>query len=166
MPVRGTARRASVVGVHSVDTPIGTLWLEAGDGGLGSIAFHGPARARSEDSLLREAEAQLDAYFGGELERFDLPLSAPGSDFQRRVWSAVAAIPYGTTTTYSALAAALGSPHACRAVGAANGRNPLPIVVPCHRVLGASGALIGYGGGLRLKRALLDLEAGARPPLR
>jgi methylated-DNA-[protein]-cysteine S-methyltransferase len=166
MPVHCPERRASVVRVHSIETPIGTLWLEAGDRGLSSIAFYGPAGATSEHPLLREAEAQLHAYFGAELERFDLPLSARGTDFQRRVWSAVEAIPYGTTTTYSALAAALGSPRACRAVGAANGRNPLPIVVPCHRVLGACGALTGYGGGLRLKRALLDLESGARPPLR
>ena len=166
MPVRGVESGASVVDMHSVETPIGTLWLEADGDGLGSIAFHGPAGARSDDALLAEAEAQLRSYFAGELERFDLPLSARGTAFQKRVWSAVAAIPYGTTTTYSGLAAALGSPRACRAVGAANGSNPLPIVVPCHRVVGASGALTGYGGGLERKRALLDLEATVRAPLR
>jgi methylated-DNA-[protein]-cysteine S-methyltransferase len=142
-----------------MDTPIGTLWLEADGAGLSSIAFDGPAGAESDDALIREAESQLRAYFAGELTRFDLPLSLRGTEFQRRVWGAVARIPYGTTTTYSAVAAAVGRPSACRAVGAANGRNPLPIVVPCHRVVGTSGALTGYGGGLERKRALLDLEA-------
>jgi methylated-DNA-[protein]-cysteine S-methyltransferase len=142
-----------------VDTPIGTLWLGRDERGLSSVAFDGPAGADPGDPLLADAAAQLDAYFAGELEGFDLPLSPGGTEFQRRVWSAVAAIPYGTTTTYSALAASLGQPSACRAVGAANGRNPLPIVVPCHRVVGSAGALTGYGGGLDRKRALLDLEA-------
>ena len=145
--------------MHRVETPIGPLWLAAANGGLGSIAFHGPPGAAADDALLREAEDQLGAYFAGELRRFDLPLSPRGTEFKRRVWDAVAAVPYGTTTSYSRLAAAVGSPRATRAVGAANGRNPLPIVVPCHRVIGASGALTGYGGGLEVKRALLALEA-------
>jgi methylated-DNA-[protein]-cysteine S-methyltransferase len=151
--------------VHSIDTPMGPLWVEADRDGLTSIAFEGPLGARSDDPLLAEAEEQLHAYFAGELERFDLPLSPGGTAFQRRVWNAVAAIPYGTVTTYGALADAIGTPRAWRAVGAANGRNPLPIVVPCHRVVGVSGALTGYGGGLERKRALLALEAGARPGL-
>jgi methylated-DNA-[protein]-cysteine S-methyltransferase len=146
--------------VHSVGTPIGTLWLARDEHGLAGVAFEGRAEAASRDELLLDAAEQLRAYFAGELERFELPLSPGGTDFQRRVWHAVEAIPYGTTTTYSALAASLGSPAASRAVGAANGRNPLPIVVPCHRVVGSSGALTGYGGGLARKRALLDLEAG------
>jgi methylated-DNA-[protein]-cysteine S-methyltransferase len=145
--------------MHSVETPIGRLWLATADGGLRSIAFHEPAGATSDDALMREAEEQLSAYFAGELTRFELPLSPRGTEFQRRVWDAVAAVPYGTTTTYSRLAASIGHPRATRAVGAANGRNPLPIVVPCHRVIGASGALTGYGGGLDVKRALLALEA-------
>jgi methylated-DNA-[protein]-cysteine S-methyltransferase len=159
MPVGDLSGAASVDGMHRVETPIGPLWLEANDGGLSAIGFEGPAGASSAHRFLAEAEAQLSAYFAGELERFDLPLSPRGTEFQRRVWDAVAAIPYGTTTTYSRLAAAIGSPRAVRAVGAANGRNPLPIVVPCHRVIGASGALTGYGGGLDVKRALLALEA-------
>ena len=159
MPVRALPGTASVGRMHRVETPIGPLWLATADGGLGSIAFDGPAAATSDDALLREAEEQLSAYFAGELRRFDLPLSPRGTEFQRRVWDAVAAVPYGTTTTYSRLAAAIGSPRATRAVGAANGRNPLAIVVPCHRVIGASGALTGYGGGLQVKRALLALEA-------
>jgi methylated-DNA-[protein]-cysteine S-methyltransferase len=145
--------------VHSVETPIGPVWLEGDAAGLRAISFEGPPAARSDDPLLAEAESQLHAYFHGELERFELPLAPAGTDFQRRVWAALSEIPYGTTTSYSALAAAIGRPHACRAVGAANGRNPLAIVVPCHRVIGAGGALTGYGGGLERKRALLDLEA-------
>jgi methylated-DNA-[protein]-cysteine S-methyltransferase len=147
--------------MHSIETPLGTLWLDADGEGLTSVAFDGVAGARSDDPLLREAEAQLRAYFAGELTRFDLPLSPHGTEFQRRVWEAVARVPYGSTTTYSAVAAAAGRPSACRAAGAANGRNPLAIVIPCHRVVGASGALTGYGGGLERKRALLDLESAA-----
>jgi methylated-DNA-[protein]-cysteine S-methyltransferase len=150
-----------VADVHGVDTPIGTLWLSRDEHGLTRVDLHGELGARSEDPLLAEAEAQLAAYFAGERTRFELPLSPRGTDFQRSVWSAVGAIPYGGTTTYSALAASLGRPSACRAVGAANGRNPLPVIVPCHRVVGASGALTGYGGGLDMKRALLDLERAA-----
>jgi methylated-DNA-[protein]-cysteine S-methyltransferase len=146
---------------HRVDTPLGPLWLGGDEDGLTEVAFHGGPDARSEDALLQEAAEQLRAYFAGELRRFELPLAPHGTEFQRRVWDAVADIPYGTTSTYSAVAAAIGSPRACRAVGAANGRNPLPIVVPCHRLVGASGALTGYCGGLELKRALLDLEAAA-----
>lgn len=161
MPVRGPEWSASVVGVHTVETPIGTLWLEADDTGLCAVEFRGPSGAHSDDPLLAATEAQLHAYFAGELTRFDIPLSARGTEFQRRVWDAVAEVPYASTTTYSALAAAVGRPSACRAVGAANGRNPLPVVIPCHRVIGATGALTGYGGGLERKRALLDLEAPA-----
>jgi methylated-DNA-[protein]-cysteine S-methyltransferase len=150
-----------VADVHSVDTPIGTLWLSRDERGLSHVDFAGPPGARSGDPLLAEAEAQLTAYFAGERTRFELPLSPRGTDFQRSVWVAVDAVPYGATTTYSALAAQLGRPRACRAVGAANGRNPLPVVVPCHRVVGAAGALTGYGGGLERKRALLDLESVA-----
>jgi methylated-DNA-[protein]-cysteine S-methyltransferase len=147
--------------VHSVDTPIGALWLTGDERGLRSVSFEGPPRATSTDDLLLDAADQLRAYFAGELRRFDLPLSPHGTEFQRRVWAAVAAVPYGSTTTYSELAAGIGSPRACRAVGAANGRNPLPVIIPCHRVLGAAGTLTGYGGGLGRKRALLDLEAAA-----
>jgi methylated-DNA-[protein]-cysteine S-methyltransferase len=115
----------------------------------------------SSDPLLLDAADQLRAYFAGELREFDLPLAPRGTPFQREVWAAVAAVPYGRTATYSEIAAAVGRPSACRAVGAANGRNPLPVIVPCHRVIGAAGALTGYGGGLDRKRSLLDLEAVA-----
>ena len=115
----------------------------------------------SSDPLLLEAAEQLNAYFAGELREFDLPLAPRGTPFQREVWAVVATVPYRRTSTYSEIAAAVGRPSACRAVGAANGRNPLPVIVPCHRVIGAAGALSGYGGGLDRKRSLLDLEAEA-----
>lgn len=146
-------------GVHSVDTPIGPLLLSGEDGCLSGARFDADAGARSPEPLFLGAEAQLHAYFAGELERFELPLEPRGTAFQRSVWEAVLDIPYGTTSSYSELARKLGRPSACRAVGAANGRNPLPVIVPCHRVIGAAGSLTGYGGGLERKRMLLALEA-------
>jgi methylated-DNA-[protein]-cysteine S-methyltransferase len=146
--------------MEAVETTLGTLWLAGDEQGLTRISFE-RAPLRCPERLAGAARSQFAAYFAGELERFDLPLAPTGTDFQRRVWDAVAAIPYGTTASYSEVAAAVGRPTACRAVGAANGRNPLAIVIPCHRVVGAAGALTGYGGGLERKRALLDLERGA-----
>jgi methylated-DNA-[protein]-cysteine S-methyltransferase len=159
MPVEGRQSASSVGGVHSVETPIGPLLLSAEDGRLTGTAFDASVAARSSEPLFLEAEAQLQAYFAGELERFELPLAPRGTAFQLSVWDTLCEIPYGSTTTYSKLAAALGRPSACRAVGAANGRNPLPVIVPCHRVIGAAGELTGYGGGLERKRVLLALEA-------
>jgi methylated-DNA-[protein]-cysteine S-methyltransferase len=118
-----------------------------------------PGRESADNPRLRQAVAQLRAYFAGELRDFDLPLDMQGTDFQRRVWDELLNIPYGETRSYSFVANTIGAPKAVRAVGAANGRNPVPIVVPCHRVIGAAGSLVGYGGGLPLKRLLLDLEA-------
>ena len=125
------------------------------------MRFGAEAAAVSADPLLLEAAGQLSAYFAGERREFDLPLAPRGTPFQREVWAAVAAVPYGETATYAQIAAAVGRPSACRAVGAANGRNPVPVIVPCHRIIGAAGALTGYGGGLDRKRSLLDLEAAA-----
>jgi O-6-methylguanine DNA methyltransferase len=105
-----------------------------------------------------EAARQLRAYFAGQLREFQLPLDVQGTEFQERVWGQVAAIPYGETRSYLQISTAIGSPRAVRAVGAANGANPVPIVVPCHRVIGAKGKLVGYGGGLAMKRRLLELE--------
>jgi methylated-DNA-[protein]-cysteine S-methyltransferase len=158
MPVGGARGGGSVGVVHTVDTPIGPLLLRADHGRLSRIEFGAPAACSSDAPPFPEAEAQLHAYFAGELERFELPLAPLGTPFQRSVWDALAEIPYGTTTTYSKLAARIGRPAACRAVGAANGRNPLPVIVPCHRVIGAAGALTGYGGGLEVKQHLLALE--------
>jgi O-6-methylguanine DNA methyltransferase len=107
---------------------------------------------------LEEAARQLRAYFAGEAREFNLPLDMQGTEFQKRVWRELLAIPYGETRGYGEIAAAMGAPKAVRAVGAANGANPIPIVVPCHRVIGAAGKLVGYGGGLALKRRLLELE--------
>jgi methylated-DNA-[protein]-cysteine S-methyltransferase len=148
----------------TIDTPIGALLL-AGDGRALTAVRMGAAPApgwRRDPAPFREAAAQLRAYFAGELRDFDLPLAPRGTDFQRRVWSALREIPYGQTIAYAELAAAVGRPRAARAVGAANGRNPIAVVIPCHRVIGSGGALTGYGGGLARKRLLLDLEAGSR----
>jgi methylated-DNA-[protein]-cysteine S-methyltransferase len=116
---------------------------------------------RRDPEALRAAAEQLRSYFAGELTGFDLPLAPSGTDFQQRVWAALREIPYGRTVSYAELAVAVGRPGAARAVGAANGRNPIAIVIPCHRVIGSAGALTGYGGGLDRKRLLLDLEAAA-----
>jgi methylated-DNA-[protein]-cysteine S-methyltransferase len=145
--------------MQSVETPIGPLRLSAEGGRLSRVEFAASAGARSAEPVLLEAEAQLCAYFAGELRRFELPLAPRGTAFQLSVWDALLEIPYGATTSYSELAATIGRPSACRAVGAANGRNPLAVIVPCHRVIGAAGALTGYGGGLERKRMLLAMEA-------
>jgi methylated-DNA-[protein]-cysteine S-methyltransferase len=115
--------------------------------------------------IATEALRQLRAYFGGQLRRFDLPLEMVGTDFQLSVWRELERIPYGETRSYLEIAEAIGAPRAVRAVGAANGANPIPIVVPCHRVIGASGKLVGYGGGLPLKKRLLQLEGALALPL-
>jgi methylated-DNA-[protein]-cysteine S-methyltransferase len=114
----------------------------------------------SPDAVLDSARRQLDAYFAGRLKSFDLPLAPCGADFQRRVWKALTRIPYGQTTSYGAIAKEIGAPSAARAVGAANGANPICIIIPCHRVIGADGSLTGFGGGLDRKRFLLALERG------
>lgn len=143
------------------------LRLAASPSGLRSIDFDLTLAPEGnpfpEHPLLREAARQLSAYFAGELRVFSLPLDPEGTDFQKRVWRRLESIPYGETRSYTWVAAAIGAPRAVRAVGAANGANPLPIVVPCHRVIGASGKLVGYGGGLPLKKRLLDLEGAVLP---
>jgi methylated-DNA-[protein]-cysteine S-methyltransferase len=148
-----------------VDSPLGEV-LVAGDatGAVARIAIgEAPARgARRDDGALAAAREQLAAYFGGEREAFTFELALGGTPWQRRVWDAVAAIPYGETRTYGELAAQLCSPAAARAVGHANGRNPACIVVPCHRVVGARGTLTGYAYGVGRKAALLELERSSR----
>jgi methylated-DNA-[protein]-cysteine S-methyltransferase len=150
----------------TMTTPIGELLLAADDEGLTHLLmepFDPPAGPRDDDDpVLAKARAQLDAYFAGDLTEFDLPLHPAGTEFQRRVWDALTTIPYGRTASYGQIAAAIGAPGAARAVGLANGRNPISIIVPCHRVIGSGGALTGYGGGLDRKRYLLGLETGAR----
>jgi len=141
------------------------LRIVADDAGIRAIEFSpGTAttgRPNERNPLLMETERQLRAYFSGDLRRFDLPLDLAGTPFQQRVWEELRKIPYGETRSYLQLACNLGAPAAVRAVGAANGANPVPIIVPCHRVIGASGKLVGYGGGLPLKRRLLALERGS-----
>lgn len=152
-----------------VATPIGPLGLEASDDALTAVRLD-PADAAptavevasSDHPVLAEAAAQLDAYFAGQRASFDLPLASEGTAFQQRVWTVLAEIPYGQTWSYGDVAAHVGAPRASRAVGAACGRNPLAVVVPCHRVVGADGRLTGYGGGLARKQALLDLERAHR----
>ena len=149
------------------DSPMGTMLLAASDRGLAGVWFvgqrHGPDssswRPDPEHPVLRQAIAQLTAYFAGERVDFDLPLDLQaGTPFQQSVWDALRSIPRGGTTSYADLARRLGRPQAARAIGAAVGRNPVSIVVPCHRVLGTGGALTGYAGGLERKTALLQLE--------
>lgn len=145
-----------------VDTPIGSI-LIAGDGNAIIETYFAGAQPKPDwirdDDGLREAADQLRAYFGGERQSFDLPLAPRGTEFQLSVWNALQRIPYGQTTTYSTIAERIGRPAAIRAVGAANGANPIPIIIPCHRVIGANGSLTGFGGGLDVKRQLLALEA-------
>ena len=151
-------------------TRIGMLTIAADTSGLRHILFpenrhDAPGRdAWQRDSgALREAREQLLEYFAGDRKSFDLSLAPAGTPFQIDVWRTLAHIPYGATWSYRDIASAVGKPSATRAVGAANGRNPLPIVLPCHRVIGSDGSLTGFGGGLPLKRLLLELE-GALPP--
>jgi methylated-DNA-[protein]-cysteine S-methyltransferase len=149
---------------HSLDSPIGELLL-IGDGRaltqlrMGAGERDTPDGARHDPDAFADAEAQLRAYFDGELTEFELPLAPRGTGFQLRVWEALRAIPYGQTASYGEIAAAVGKPEAFRAVGATNGRNPIAVIVPCHRVIGADGGLVGFGGGLPRKRLLLELEA-------
>jgi methylated-DNA-[protein]-cysteine S-methyltransferase len=142
-------------------SPVGPLTLVASDAGLVALLWRSPGpplAPGNADPVLAETRQQLDTYFAGRLTRFDLPLGARGTPFQRRVWAALALIPFGETRSYAQIATGLGQPTATRAVGAANGRNPRSIVVPCHRVIGADGSLTGFGGGIAAKRFLLDLE--------
>jgi methylated-DNA-[protein]-cysteine S-methyltransferase len=155
----------------TTDTPVGPMVLTAeGDALSGSYLHegrHNPELSRDRERrdhhpVLEEAVAQLDDYFGGRRSDFDLPLQMDGTPFQRQVWSALRTIPYGETASYGEIAAQVGQPGAARAVGSANGRNPVAVIVPCHRVIAADGTLGGYGGGLPRKRWLLALE-GAWP---
>lgn len=143
-------------------SPVGDLLLVADEAGLTRLHFAPfeppPGDPRPDAPLLRAAVGQLGEYFAGERTTFELPLAPPGTAFQQRVWEELARIPYGTTTTYGALALRLGDPGCVRAVGLANGRNPLGIVVPCHRVIGSDGKLRGYAGGIGRKQKLLALE--------
>ncbi|MFI2733937.1 methylated-DNA--[protein]-cysteine S-methyltransferase [Streptomyces sp. NPDC018711] len=154
-----------------VDSPYEPLTLVAVDGVLSRLHMTGQRHRPPEETFgepdprpFGEAIRQLDAYFAGELTEFDLPLHLIGTPFQLRVWEQLVRIPYGETRTYGELAEELGSPGASRAVGLANGKNPVGIIVPCHRVIGAGGGLTGYGGGLDRKQRLLAFESGTAEP--
>jgi methylated-DNA-[protein]-cysteine S-methyltransferase len=152
-----------------IDSPIGPLTVAGSGGTLTHLRMidqtHEPNRADwvRDDSILPDVVNQLDAYFAGTLTEFDLALDLGGSAFQQRVWKALRTIPYGETRSYGQIAIQIGAAGASRAVGLANGRNPISIVVPCHRVIGAAGSLTGYGGGLDRKRTLLQLEKRRAP---
>lgn len=154
-----------MIACRRIDSPVGPLMLAADESGLRHIEFrdnrHPAERADwhgGDTPILQAAEAQLAEYFAGSRRVFDLPLAPQGTPFQLQVWRELAAIAYGTTISYAQLAQRVGNANAMRAVGAANGRNPLPIVLPCHRVIGADGDLTGFGGGLPTKAFLLRLE--------
>lgn len=148
-------------------SPVGELTLVADAAGLAAILWEndrpgrvplGPLRERADHPVLVETERQLGEYFARDRRRFDVPLSFTGTDFQKRVWAALLTIPFGETRSYGEIATQLGKPSASRAVGAANGRNPISIIAPCHRVIGSGGQLTGFAGGLEAKKYLLELE--------
>lgn len=148
------------------DSPVGPLLLAGNDEALHFLSFPSGHKAfgpRADwvpsDAPFDEVRRQLDAYFAGTLRQFDLPLALSGTDFQNRVWRLLAQIPFGETRSYGEQARLIGRPKASRAVGAANGNNPLPVILPCHRVVGSNGALTGFGGGLPVKEYLLNHEA-------
>lgn len=152
----------------TIDTPLGELWIAGGASGLSHInlpsqrslssAHRESSGWQRDETAFADAKQQLSAYFAGELKQFDLQLAPQGTEFRQAVWAALRQVPWGETVSYAAIARAVGKPKAVRAVGAANGANPLPIVVPCHRVIGANGQLTGYAGGLHIKQFLLELE--------
>ena len=150
-----------------LNSPLGKLTLESDGKALTRIRLPEEEweadpqinRVRKPD-LFKDAAAQLGAYFRGEAKNFDLPLNPPGTPFQKKVWDLLREIPSGTTITYGELAVRAGNPKASRAVGAANGKNPIPIIIPCHRVIGSNGKLTGYAGGLEAKKRLLEIEEG------
>lgn len=156
---------------HSIASPVGPLHLVATDAALVALVWRiestpqipfDDAQDRPGHPVLLAAATQLDEYFAGQRQSFDVPLEFRGTDFQKLAWNALLTIPYGETRSYAQMARQIGRPDAVRAVGAANGRNPISIIVPCHRVIGASGELTGFGGGLPAKARLLALEAPQR----
>lgn len=150
-------------------SPVGLLTLAASQGGLVAVLWPnddpsrvrlGPMTGQRDHPILAQAEQQLEAYFAGDLRQFSVPLDFRGTDFQKSVWTALLSIPFGETRSYAAIARMIGRPPAVRAVGAANGRNPISIIAPCHRVVGSDGSLTGFAGGLDVKDYLLGLEGG------
>ncbi len=157
---------------RSINSPVGTLTLAGQNGRLRHLRMvdqtYEPSHEgwEADDEAFPDAVEQLEAYFAGERTDFDMNLELVGTEFQRRVWAALLTIPYGETRSYGEIARQIGSPGAFRAVGLANGHNPIGIIVPCHRVIGSNGSLTGYGGGLDRKRALLEMEKRRVSPVR
>lgn len=145
--------------IRVMTTPVGPLTLQSRGDAVCAVLFGRRGKpAEADAAVLRQCEEELTAYFAGTLRTFTVPLQPVGTPFQLSVWGALRQIPYGETRTYAQIAEAIGNPKACRAVGMANNRNPISILIPCHRVIGAGGALVGYGGGLEAKKFLLSLE--------
>jgi methylated-DNA-[protein]-cysteine S-methyltransferase len=165
----GATRKLQPIGAvfyTTIGSPVGELLMAADAQGLRLVSFESSKRAASvqpewkqDKTPFGEVIRQLQAYFAGELREFDLPLAPEGTEFQLRVWNCLRTTPYGETISYAQLAQKIGNPHAVRAVGLANGSNPIPIVIPCHRVIGSDGSLTGFGGGLSNKKKLLALES-------
>ncbi len=157
------------IAFSTMTSPLGEILLAGNEHGLTQVSFQDgvnplvPAPGWQQDDVAwATAVSQLTAYFAGKRKQFDLPLAPQGTPFQQQVWAYLQTIPYGRTTTYGTIAAELGNPNSSRAVGAANGRNPIAIIIPCHRVIGSSGKLTGYASGLKFKEALLGLERNGR----
>ena len=150
--------------VFFYDTPVGKLCIGEEDDSITRVTWSKVPQEyiQEETELILSCKIQLEEYFAGNRKQFDLPLAPKGTDFQKRVWKALTDIPYGETRTYGKIAAAVGSPKAARAVGMANNKNPIGIIVPCHRVVGADGKLVGYAGGMEKKEWLLNLEQEKR----
>ena len=149
---------------YNCNSPIGRIYIAESDGAITYLKFGRPphdSREERETPLLLRAVEQLDEYFAGRRREFDLPLNPAGTEFQKKAWNALLTIPYGETRSYKEQADIVGNIKACRAVGAANGKNPISIFIPCHRVIGTNGTLTGYGGGIDIKKALLQLERDA-----
>jgi methylated-DNA-[protein]-cysteine S-methyltransferase len=146
-----------------LETAIGRICIAEENGSITHLLLPGEELSaesvEGETELLLKAAAELKEYFAGKRKSFDLPLSPQGTAFQQKVWNALILIPYGETRSYKQIAGSIGSPAACRAVGMANNKNPIAIIIPCHRVIGADGSMVGYGGGLELKKYLLALES-------
>lgn len=150
---------------YHIDTPIGMICVESNEEAITGLFFEKNKtqykQEKPETDLLKRAGEQLKEYFSGKRKTFDLPLSPSGTEFQKKVWKALCTIPYGETRSYGEIAAQIGNPKACRAVGGANNKNPIMIFIPCHRVIGADGSLVGFGGGIDAKKFMFNLEKGA-----
>ena len=144
---------------HYCDSPVGRIYIAESDGAITHVGFRRPeCSVEKRTPLIERAAEMLKEYFDGERKEFDLPLRLEGTEFQKKAWNALLTIPYGQTRSYKEQAEAVGNIKACRAIGAANGKNPISIIVPCHRVIGANGSLVGFSAGIEVKKALLELE--------